>query len=139
MSSSPDHTGVSALIDESLTILRRECPRAYGLLCDLLAPREVLVQIDDEATAVNFGADAITIAPAPRHPCVRLTASRQTLLDLLDARLSLIDAVLSGDVLLQGDIDDLARFHEGLLTYLRGGVRCPSFPGLLDQLRYPPT
>ena len=127
---------MAALIDDSLATLRRECPRAYDLLCDLLAPREVLVQIDDETAVLNFGADAVTVSLAPHNPHVRFSLSRQTILDLLDARLTLIEALLSGELLLQGDIDDLARFHEGLMTYLQGGVRCPSFPALLDRFRY---
>jgi hypothetical protein len=32
-----------------------------------------------------------------------------------------------------GSSDDLAAFHEGFLLYLRGAVRCPSFPPLLER------
>ncbi len=138
MSSLPDEDSIPALIDASLTTLRRECPHAYHLLCTLLAPREVAVQIEGETAALNFDVGAIRVTRQPRDPGVWFRTTRQTILDLLDAQLTLVEAVLSGMLVLQGDTDDLALFHEGFLTYLRGGVRCPSFPALLDRFRHPP-
>ncbi len=104
-------------------------------MCRLLAPREVLLVIDGEAVVLAFDPASAHLLPGQRQPAVQLYTSRQTMLDVIDARLTLAEAVLADAIRLQGNVDDLAVFHEGLLTYVRGAVRCPSFPRLLDRFR----
>lgn len=126
---------MAGFIGASLATLREECPIAYGQLCALLAPREVLLLFEGEAVALAFAADAAELLPQPRNPAVQLRSTRQAILDVIDARLTLGEAVLEDAILLQGAVEDLALFYEGMLTYVRGAVRSPSFPALLAHFR----
>lgn len=124
-------------IGTSLELLRREYPPAYALLCSNMAGRSAQLTISGEPLWLSFTAHGITVAPgnAAGEPALRLTTDWDTILDLVDARLSMIDAVLCGRFDLHGEGRELARFYDATLTYLRGGIRCPSFPALLDRLR----
>lgn len=99
-------------------------------------PREVLLFVDGEEVSLTFAPGGVYLAPQVRYPTVVLHTSRRTILDVIDARLTLNEAVLADEILLQGSPADLAVYHEGLLTYVRGAVRCPSFPSLLERFRH---
>jgi len=96
----------------------------------------IRIMLDGEVITIAFDQRPNLPAPSePASPCVHLTTNTQTILDLADARLSVLDAILSGRLDLRGEAGELALFYEALLTYLRGAVRCLSFPSLLDQFR----
>ena len=135
MNFSPGNSSVAGFIDASLTTLRNEFPTAYFLMCALLSPREVRLSIDGEEVTLNFSPDGAYLLAQPHHPTVELRTSRQTILDVIDARMTLYESVLANDILLQGSPNDLAICHEGLLIYVRGAVRSPSFPFLLERFR----
>jgi hypothetical protein len=123
-------------IGASLVALRQECPTAYFLMCGQLAPRRVRLMIDGESVTLAFDPSGARVLPVAQNPTAELVTSRRTILDVLDARLTLAEAVLSDAIVLKGRVDDLAAFHDGLMTYVRGAVRCPTFPRLLDRFRY---
>jgi hypothetical protein len=135
LSSSPDEEGIGGLITTSLSTMRDECPEAYGLICRLLASREVLMLIDGETVVLTFHPDEVQVLHQPRSPHVELRTSRQTLLDLIDARLTLDQAVWTDAMVVRGDVQEVGLFHEAWLNYVRGAVRCPSFPALLERFR----
>lgn len=126
---------IADFIAKSLSVLRDECPEAYFLMCALLAPCEVLLRIDGEPVSLAFDAAGVHLLPAPGRPRVELATTRATILDVLDARQTLHEAVVADAILLKGAPSDLAACHDALLTYVRGAVRCPSFPVLLDEFR----
>ena len=102
-----------------------------------MAGRVVLLQMDEESIPISFQPDQVTFASAldAGRLVSHLNTSRQAILDLVDARLTLVDAILEGQLDLIGEATDLGLLYETLLTYLRGAVRCPSIPSLLDQFR----
>jgi hypothetical protein len=136
LSFSLDDSSIARFIGTSLETLRYEFPTAYLLLGTQLASCSLLLVIDGEPVALTFDPGGAHLRPQLYNPTIQLHTSRQTILDVIDANLTLHEAVLADAILLQGDIADLAAFHEGLLTYVRGVVRCPSFPALLDRFRY---
>jgi hypothetical protein len=121
-------------LDESLCAIEREAPAAYAQLCRHLAPREVLLRVDEEEITVRFGRGRAAL-DVPQHPAVRVAVTTPAILDVIDARYSLLDAVLEGAMVLQGRLDDLLAFHDGLLAYVHGAVRAPSLPDLLTRFR----
>ena len=139
MSSSPDESSILRFIELSLETLRGEFPAAYLLLCSQLAPRTVRMMIDGEEISLAFDPRGAHLRRDAPHPTIELQTARQTILSVLDAHLTLHEAILADAILLRGDLEDLAALHEGLLTYVRGAVRCPSFPPLLDRFRYAPA
>jgi hypothetical protein len=104
-------------------------------MCGALGTREVLIEVDGERTAVTSTKSAARVEAAPRAPVVECRTTRSAILDMVDARMTLVDAVLSERVWLCGGVEDLLAFHDGLMTYLGGAVRCPSFPWLLREFR----
>src|SRR5215213_3137430 len=113
---------MAEFVGASLATLRQECPTAYVQLCTLLKPREVLLSIKGETVALAFDHTGAHILPLPRSPTLLLQTTRQAILDVVDDRLRLDEAVLGDAILLQGDVEDLALLYEGLLTYVRGAV-----------------
>ncbi len=64
-----------------------------------------------------------------------METTRAVILDLVDARAGLVEAILDDRLGLRGALPELARFHDGLMLYLHGAMRAPSFPGLLRRYR----
>ena len=65
----------------------------------------------------------------------RIVTSRVAILDLLDARVGLGEAVETGTVSVQGSLDDVQRAHDSLLAYVHAAVRASTQPELLSELR----
>jgi hypothetical protein len=139
LNSLPENPSALEFFQASIGALRLECPQAYQNLCRQLAGRELLIEIAGEAEVVmDFQPQHILLFPAsqwPGQPPLRLRATWQTILDLVDARLTLFNAVYSGRLDLIGKSSELILLYDAVLIYLRGGVRTLSFPLLLDELR----
>jgi hypothetical protein len=133
-SSAPD-ASFASFLGRSLELLARELPWGYAALCRTLAPREVVIEVDGAATGLVCEADAVRVAPAMTAPAVECRTTREAILDLVDARMTLVEGVMSERVWLRGSVADLLAFHDGLLIYLGGAVRSPSFPWLLREFR----
>lgn len=133
-SSAPDATFASFLA-RSLDLLARELPWAYAAMCEALAPREVSITVDGEPARVVCTAGSVRVEPGAGAPAVECRTTREAILDLVAARTTLAEAVIGDRVWLRGSVDDLLAFHDGLMVYLGGAVRSPSFPGLLQEFR----
>lgn len=119
----------------SLGAIRRESPDAFAAMCRRLAPREVRLAVDGEELAVRFTPEDVAMLAAPCRPVVEFVTSRAAILDVIDARHSLLSAVLAETLVLRGALDDLLAFHDGLIAYAQGAVRSPSLPRLLERFR----
>jgi len=135
LSFSTRDSGITWYIATSLIALRQECPTAYFLMCGQLASRRVRLVIEGESVTLAFDPSGVHVLPEAKESAAELVTSRQTILDVLDARLTLAEAVLSDAIVLKGHVNDLTAFHDGLMTYVRGAVRSPSFARLLDRFR----
>ncbi len=135
MNSSPDLATAGAFVRTSLALLRQEYGDVYFLLCRRLAPRALLLVIDGEEIPLRFTPFEIEFPAALPRPRVRCQTSSGAILDVIDARLTLNEAVAAGRLILVGDTADLSLFHDGLIDYVRGMVRAPSAPFLLERFR----
>jgi hypothetical protein len=127
---------MAAYVELSLAALRRECPTAYLQLCSRLAFATIELRIDHEWVRQTFRPGAAELRQELTETDVRLHTTRTTILDVLDAKLTLEQAVRAGAVRLWGSSQDLARCNDALLDYVRGAVRCRSLPALLDRFRH---
>jgi hypothetical protein len=125
----------ATFLEHSMTLLAAEKPLVYARLCAFLRDREARVTVDDERTGIAFPAGAFRLCDDVEHPFIELSSSRATVLAVVDGRLTLEEAVWGEHLELRGHLDDLVRFHDALVLYLHGAVRCPSFPWLLDRYR----
>jgi len=122
-------------VDRGLRTLRGELPWAYTRMAAALGAREVTITVDGEVTPVASDGARVWLRDAPEAPVVTLTTSRREIVALVDAERSLVTSVVLGETVLRGRVDDLAAFHDGLLEFLRGAVRSPSFPWMMDAFR----
>jgi hypothetical protein len=122
-------------VDRGLRTLERELPSAHARMAAALGAREVLIAVDADVAVVECDGARVWLRDAPAAPCVTLRTTRREIVALADAERTLVASVLRGDTVLRGTVADLAAFHDGLVEFLRGAVRCPSFPGLMDAFR----
>ncbi len=133
----PEPDTFVGFLARSLALLEREHPEAYARMCAALARRTVLLKVDDEAIELRFGKRRLRLAEpgVGGGQTVRAVTGRATILALVDGRLTLMDSVMQDRFEIFGGLDDLIAFHEGLMFYLHGAVRAPSFPALLRRFR----
>jgi len=122
-------------VDRGLRTLRAELPWAHARMAAALGAREVTITVDGEVTAVQSDGGRVWLRDAPDEPAVTLSTTRREIVALVDAERSLVTSVVLGKTVLRGRADDLAAFHDGLLEFLRGAVRSPSFPWMMDAFR----
>ncbi|WP_019971899.1 hypothetical protein [Mycobacterium sp. 141] len=125
---------VAALLRRSVGHLADEVPASYRLVLDRLGPLVVTLDVDGEQFSL-CGGQHLDISDGPAATGPRITTSRVAILDVLDARMGLHDAVQAGAVTVAGSLDDILRVHDTLLAYVHAAVRAPSVPGLLSALR----
>jgi hypothetical protein len=126
---------VGNLLAESFQALAREQPGLHARMCEQLQHRVVEARVDVERFFLCFTPDAARVEAAERPADARILTGRRALADVLGARLSLTEAVLTDALEVVGPLVSLMALHEGLVTYVHGAVRCPSFPSLLARLR----
>jgi hypothetical protein len=130
---------VAGLLDESLSVLQREQPASYARLCEALASLHIEIHVDGECMIAGFEPGGHRIAESAVAPTTaadaRFRASRGAVLDVLDDRISLAEAVQTGRLEAYAPLVRLLELHDALLLYVNAAVRCPSFPALLDRFR----
>lgn len=126
---------VSSLLRRSVGHLEDEVPDSYRLLVSRIGPMVVELDVDGEVFSLSGGQRLQVSDGAAQTPSVRIVTSRAGILDLLDARVGLDEAVEAGTVWVGGSLDDVQRAHDSLLAYVHAAVRAPTQPGLLSELR----
>ena len=123
------------LLRRSVAHLADEVPDSYQLLLDRLGPLVVELDVDGQLFTLH-GGDRLEVSDGPgRDPGARVNTTRTAILDLLDARTGLDEAVEAGAVRVRGSLENVLRAHDTLLAYVHAAVRAPSQPALIDELR----
>ncbi len=129
---------VSSLLRRSVGHLEHEVPASYRYMLEALGRLVVEVDVDGELFSLRGGRRLeVTDGPASVNGA-RIASSRAAILDLLDGKVGLNDAVQAGAVSVCGSLDDVLRAHDTLLAYVHAAVRAPSHPELLAALRTGP-
>jgi hypothetical protein len=126
---------VSSLLRRSVEHLADEVPDSYGLLLEALGPLVVELDVDGEVFFLTGGHRLEVCDGAAPNAHTRVTTSRATVIDVVDAGVRLDEAVQAGTVGVRGSLDDVLRMHDALLAYVHAAVRAPSQPTLLCALR----
>jgi len=126
---------VSSLLRRSVGHLADEVPDSYVLVLQALGPLVVQINVDSEVFSLRGGRRLEVADGAAGMAGAEITTSRAAILDLLDAKVGLDEAVQSGSVAVRGSIDDILRTHDTLHAYVHAAVRAPSQPALLAALR----
>jgi hypothetical protein len=126
---------ISSLLRRSVEHLEREVPDSYRMVVGQLGPMVVQLDVDGEVFTLRGGGRLRVSDGAAGVAGTRIVTSRATILDLLDARVALGEAVEAGAVSIWGSLDDVERAHDSLLAYVHAAVRASSQPALLSELR----
>ncbi len=123
-------------VRRALAALGRELPWAYARMCEALGERVVAIEVEGERAVVRCtGCDTRVSETLAVSPTVELETTRRAVVGMADGEETLVEAVLSGSVVLRGAPDDLAAFHDALVAFLQGAVRAPSFPWKMEEFR----
>ena len=129
---------VSSLLRRSVEHLEAEVPDSHALVVDSLGPLVVELDVDGELFSLRGGGRLDVCDGAAELAGARITTTRAAILEVLDAKVGLREAVETGTVSVAGALDDVLRAHDTLLAYVHAAVRAPSQPGLLSALRRAP-
>ena len=122
---------------ESLGLLESEAPHAYGRLLHELHGLRTCMITDGGRREYLFESGSITESDVSACADLDVAFDRGTLLDLIDGRTSLEEAISAERLWIRGGAEAVERFHTGMLIYLDGAVRSPGFPDLLARYRQP--
>jgi hypothetical protein len=129
---------ISSLLRRSVEHLANEVPGSYSRVLEALGPLVVELDVDGELFSLRGGRRLEVSDGAASTAGARIVTSRATILDVLDARVGLGEAVEAGRVGVRGSLDDVLRVHDALIAYVHAAVRAPSQPELLTALRNKP-
>jgi hypothetical protein len=123
-------------LERCLDALEAEVPVAYGLVVRALAGRAIAIDIDGDRATLSIARGRHALARGAGAGCaIELTLTEAVIGRLLDARCTVLSAVLGGEMVLRGAAEDLAGLHDALLAFVHGAVRSPTAPRLLESYR----
>jgi hypothetical protein len=126
---------VSSLLRRSVEHLAAEVPDSYRRVIEEIGPLVVELDVDGELFSLRGGHQLEVSDGATDTAGIRIATSQAAILNVLDAKVGLGEAVEAGTVAVRGSLDDVQRAHNTLLAYVHAAVRAPSQPGLLTALR----
>jgi hypothetical protein len=128
------------IVSDSLAILRDEQPSRYLRVCEAMANRQLCIRTRDETFVVAFDraphcASVLPFSSASSDAALALSFEPTLIRDLVTAATSLERALLDEQLVVVGALDDIVACHDGLMAYLHGATRAPSFRGLWRRFR----
>lgn len=119
-------------LERAFSALAVDVPAAYGALCRSLDGLPVAIVVDGACRVLRASEGSHEFGPElTREITVRLTTSRNTIVEMLEARRSLLEMVLADEFSLVGKIQDLVRLEEGMFAFVHGAARSRRIEGLL--------
>jgi hypothetical protein len=128
-------SNIVEFVKTAMALLRDEFPRAYFLICANVAGRTISIDVDGKQVFLDCKVLGVQFPEGIENPDVRIATSRRTILDAIDARVTIEEAIRDGRLFARGRQDYITNCHTALLFFVRGAVRSPSFPALLQEFR----
>lgn len=126
---------ISSLLRRSLGHLAEDVPGSYRLMLDTLGPLVIALDVDGERFSMSGGGDLVISEDRTDTADVRISTSRPAIVDVLEARTTLAQAVEAGAVYVRGRLDAVERAHDTLVAYVHAAVRAPTQLNLLSALK----
>ncbi len=116
----------------SLDVMARQVPTAYSRLCAALEHRPIHFRSDGSEFGIESSDTALSLCSPPSSSVLEVTLSKDIVVDLLNGKSSLYEAVRDERLLLKGSVSDLSFFFHALQIYVRGAIRSPGMAPLLS-------
>lgn len=104
---------------------------AHERLCRGLGERTIRLTVDGEVRYLSMRGGR-HVVESEGAAGVELRTDRAAIVELVEARRSLLDAVLLERLSLRGAPEELASLYDTLVVFIQGAVRSRSLPALLD-------
>jgi molybdopterin-guanine dinucleotide biosynthesis protein A len=127
----------AAVLEEAFAILARDQPAAFYRMTRQLDGLTVSLAVADEAFTVACAADRPAIRDDVRASpaSAEVRTERQTILDLCDGRLRLLEAVMRRRLFVRASEPLLLRLSRAVTAFSEGAVRARRMRALLERLR----
>jgi hypothetical protein len=123
------------LLEQSLAQIARSSPAGYARLAERMGTDRVRIDVDGTPARLCFSRGRHALARDGSEADLELRTDGAGVLALVDAELSLLDAVLADRLFVRGGVEAVARFESALVAYLEAAVRTPGLPELLGEYR----
>jgi len=111
-------------LDGALRTLAIEVPRAHGEVSRNLRGLPVLITVDRVSRQLEMTAGGHDLhVPREGEAPLRLCTTRSAIVDLLNARTTLLESVRNDHFSLQGKTEHLVRLEAGLFAFVQGAAR----------------
>jgi len=123
-------------IEQLVELIRESEPPAYERLRQVVGNRKARIGLDEQRVDVQFVGGTLRIEP----PLDEIADSegltdRETVLDVLDARLEASEAIRSGRIEIRGSPEDVDRIFVAIEILLDVASRTPSMQHLSERFR----
>jgi hypothetical protein len=126
----------AAFVERALGVLETEAPVAFHRLIDELRAGPAGLEVDEERFSIEVRGDALRVVRRPTSADGgRVRTGGDVVLDLIDGRVPLLEAVVEGRLDVRGDCDAVLRLARGLTAFVEGAVRSPGVRDLLEEYR----
>lgn len=123
-----------SFLSRSIQILQKESQENYKNIA--LELNEIRTRVFCGITRTVYFQDMrLIISDEEKSIDVYAAFDNSTILALIDGRHSILDAVLSEKLKIQGNLDDLYKLSAAINKYLNGALRSPGCVPLLHQYR----
>jgi hypothetical protein len=122
-------------LSKSLDLLKDESRENYGRLAAELKSLRINIRAGKAARVAYFADGEFAIEAAGEHADIWLEFDEGAILNVIDGKSSLEDAVLDGAIFVRGGVQKIEILYGALVVYLDGAMRSPGFPTLLSNYR----
>ena len=121
-------------LSKSMEMLKVEAYASYSKMVMELGDLRAMISCDEKRT-VYFDQTRFVISDDTSRIDVETSFNSDTVTDLIDGKYSIVEALLSEKLKIQGKITAINKFHIAVNAYLNGALRSPKFLQLLSEYR----
>jgi hypothetical protein len=122
-------------LQTSLSSIVSEQPDAHRALVAAMGNLRARLIADGDARIIRFDLPDWTIYAGSGDADLEVAFDRQIILDLIDGRLTMEDAIYQERLRMFGPTEMIERFYSALLIYLEGLIRIPATATMLFTYR----
>jgi hypothetical protein len=123
-------------LSQSIDLLEKESSQNYSQLAAELNGLRASISAGEDRRLICFDEGRFFIDADAENHDIEVVCGTHTILELLDGKYSLEQALLDEVLFIKGNVGILGKFSNALSIYCNGALRSPGFLGLLSQYRH---